>query len=120
MPVNLDGLRLLNITGAVSAKNIVMKHYADFLEEKIGKSLDNAGIPFVHESENKEQELDFYIPHLNVYIEVKQYHAPRISQQLERQENVIVLQGKRAVDVFCTLIASTSLLKSATNCLFPA
>lgn len=81
-------------------------NYADHLEENIGLALDSANIEFVHESENHAQVLDFYLPKQDVYIEVKQFHAQRISRQMESAENVIALQGKKSVDFFIEKINS--------------
>jgi transcription elongation factor Elf1 len=67
---------------------------SDHLEEmKIAETLTVCGIKFVHESENKAQELDFYLPFFDVYIEVKLFHADRISRQMKSKENVIAIQG---------------------------
>jgi hypothetical protein len=77
-------------------------HFADSLEESVARALEMGGISFTHESENKDQGLDFYLPDYNVYIEVKQFHADRISKQLASQDNVIVLQGRKAVALFST------------------
>lgn len=43
--------------------------------------------------------LDFYLPDFNLYIEVKQYHTPRIAEQLSRvpeHRNVMVLVGRQS------------------------
>lgn len=79
-------------------------HFADHLEEQIAYALDNVGIAFTHESENKEQGLDFYLPEYDVYIEVKQYHADRIAAQMKTQDNVIAIQGKAALNFFVNLL----------------
>jgi hypothetical protein len=79
-------------------------NFADHLENKLAECLSEKGIDFVHESENKSQGLDFYLPKLNVYIEVKQYHTPRIAKQMTYQNEIIVLQGSKAVDAFIKLI----------------
>lgn len=84
-----------------------MRHYADHLEELVGDSLTEARIDFEHESEGgraSEHGLDFYIPAADVFIEVKQYHSQRIAKQTARAENVIVLQGEKAVKLFATLL----------------
>jgi hypothetical protein len=81
-------------------------HFADHLEKRIAEALHGAGIDFVHESENKEQSLDFYLPFYDVYIEVKQFHADRISRQMESKGNVIAIQGANAVDLFVKMILS--------------
>lgn len=74
-------------------------HFADSLEERIAMALDIAGVAFVHESENKKQELDFYLPSYDVYIEVNKFHSDIIAK-----DNVIVIQGVKAVELFETIL----------------
>jgi hypothetical protein len=81
-----------------------MNHYADHLEKKIGDAFDSRGIVFTHESNVKKQGTDFYLPAYDVHIEVKQFYAERVIKQIADKPNVILLQGKDAVDVFCKLI----------------
>ena len=78
----------------------------DPLEKSLASALDDAGIEYVHESEhgNHNNGLDFYLPKYGVYIEVKQYHSERVSEQMKRHEEVIVIQGKSAVNYFASLI----------------
>jgi hypothetical protein len=42
--------------------------------------------------------LDFYLPAFDIYIEIKQFHSERIHKQMGLQENVIAIQGKKAVE----------------------
>jgi len=79
-------------------------HYADHLEKQIAEVLDSLGIDFVHESEDKYQGLDFYIPKYDVYIEVKQFHAERIHRQISSRDNVIVIQGTQSVNLLKALL----------------
>ena len=74
----------------------------DHLENAIEKALIEADIVFT-----TTQRLDFYLPYYDVYIEVKQYHSDRSNDQLKSQENVILVQGKKAVELFCKLISNT-------------
>jgi hypothetical protein len=76
-----------------------MPQFADFLEEYIARALDDAGITYT-----THQRLDFYLPAYGVYIEVKQYHSPRADAQLASQEDIILLQGKKSVDLFIKLL----------------
>ena len=48
--------------------------------------------------------LDFYLPAYDVYVEVKQFHSPRISEQMSRQKNVIAIQGMGALAAFAQLL----------------
>jgi len=79
-------------------------YFSDHLEKKLAIALDEAGIEFIYETESKEQDLDFYLPEFDVFIEVKQYHADRISRQMKSKDNVIALQGKKSVDLFVTML----------------
>ena len=79
-------------------------YFADHLEEAIAKALDSAGIDYVHESENKEQGLDFYLPKFDVYLEVKQYHADRIARQMSTQDNVIAIQGIKSIKLLVKML----------------
>lgn len=85
-------------------------HFADHLEKSLAQALDECGIAFVHESENKEQILDFYLPFFDVYIEVKQYHADRIARQMSSKDNVIAVQGKKSVELLIMLLRSKKLV----------
>ena len=84
-------------------------HFADHLEKKLAEALDEVGIQFVHESENSEQELDFYIPFFDVYIEVKQFHAERIARQMSSKDNVLDVQGMKSIDLFVTMLLRSKL-----------
>lgn len=53
------------------------------------------------------QRLDFYLPDYDMYIEVKEYPSERSSAQLESQENVILIQGKKSVEFFKDLLINT-------------
>ncbi len=79
-------------------------HYSGHLEKEIGELLVAKGIDFIHESEDKEQELDFYLPQHDVYIEVKQFHADRISQQMKTKDNVIAIQGKESIEFIKSIL----------------
>lgn len=67
-------------------------------------ALKSAGFNFTTERQNPSQRLDFQIPSMNLLIEVKQFHTPRIAHQLEGYENVILIQGKHAAKMFSELI----------------
>ena len=59
-------------------------HFSDHLETHIAKAFDEVGIEYVHESESREQGLDFYLPFFDVYIEVK-----RISRRPYSKTDVV-------------------------------
>lgn len=75
-------------------------HYADFLEKEIAELLTVKGIKFIHESEDRNLRLDFYLPDFDIYLEIKQYHSDRVNEQLKSEENVIVIQGKKSLEFF--------------------
>lgn len=75
-------------------------HFSDHLERNLADFLDSKNISFIHESQDKAQVLDFYLPDFGVYIEVKQYHTDRIARQMATQDEVIVIQGKIALQFF--------------------
>jgi hypothetical protein len=79
-------------------------HFSDHLEKKLAEALDEVDIQFVHESESKDQKLDFYLPAFNVYMEVKQFHADRIARQMSSKDNVIAIQGADAVEMLMFFI----------------
>lgn len=80
--------------------------FSDHLEEQIAIALHEYGFEFIHESEVVGQQLDFYLPTFDVYIEVKQFHADRISKQMATHENVIAIQGRKSVNIFVSLLKS--------------
>lgn len=87
----------------IKEKTLYPIHYSDHLEQKVGEALSDAGISFIHESQDNilTKALDFYLPDNETYIEVKQYHTDRTNEQLKRDDNIIVLQGKKSVEFFC-------------------
>lgn len=70
----------------------------DSLEIAVADFLDKHNIDFTHETEDKDQVLDFYLPAYDIYIEVKKYHTPRVEKQLAQHDNVILIQGVRALE----------------------
>lgn len=87
-------------------------HFSDHLEQRVAEALDEVGIEFIHESEDKEQALDFYLPCFDVYIEIKQFHADRISRQMLSKDNVIAVQGMKSVNLLVgILLRSGSVFK---------
>lgn len=89
-------------------------HFADHLEKKVAEALYEVGIEFVHESENKEQVLDFYLPFFDVYIEVKQFNTDRISKQMSSKDNVIAVKGTKSVNLLVTMLLRSK-LKAAVH-----
>lgn len=68
----------------------------DPLEQQIEAALLAAGLDYRTETEHAAR-LDFWLPELDVYIEIKGGHSERTAGQMERVTNVIVAQGDAAV-----------------------
>lgn len=78
------------------------KTRASDLERVIEKALVAANIRY--EYERPPLFLDFYLPDLDIYIEVKAFHSDRILHQTSKVSDIIVVQGVMAVEVLATLI----------------
>ncbi len=74
---------------------------SDPMERLIAEALTRAGIAFTTDNEAR---LDFYLPDADVHIEVKQFHADRIAEQMSRAPNVIAVQGRGAVEWLAGII----------------
>lgn len=80
------------------------------VEKKLALLLDAADIEFTKPERDQHDPttLDFYLPSFDIYIEVKQFHTPRIADQLSRVptgKTAIVLQGKNSATDFEKLCA---------------
>jgi len=76
----------------------------DPMERFIFDALSASGLSFIREPHPQAKSLDFYIPSENVYIEVKQFHSPRICAQMARVDNIIAAQGREAVVFLAQLL----------------
>ncbi|QIG72338.1 hypothetical protein EVB96_142 [Rhizobium phage RHph_TM3_3_6] len=84
----------------------------DPIEKIIMDGLDKANIKYIHDSNNpKHHRLDFYLPTIGIFIEVKQFHSMRIAEQMARVDNVIVIQGRHAAEMFVKMINSSTDIK---------
>jgi len=90
---------------------------SDPMEQLIEDGLRAGGFRFVREGEVKgaNQTLDFYLPDLGIYIECKQFHSPRIADQMTRAPNIIVAQGRPAVQMLASLLANARYRKEPTQ-----
>jgi hypothetical protein len=77
------------------------------MEAMVRRSLKDAGITFV-EGDANAHRLDFDLPEFGLAIEVKRYHSERISEQMSRTPNVIVLQGEAAIRFFCEALTEAT------------
>jgi hypothetical protein len=80
------------------------KVVTDPVEKIIADALGDIPFTMEGEPEHPEGSLDFYVPSWGVFIEVKRFHSPRISDQMSRQPNVIAVQGMDAAIAFAELI----------------
>lgn len=74
----------------------------DPMERKLAAAMLKDGVPFTCD-QKQTGGLDFLILNAPVYVEVKRFHSDRISDQMGRAENVIAVQGERAVTWFAAL-----------------
>ncbi|RUQ78343.1 hypothetical protein ELZ22_17130 [Brucella abortus] len=70
----------------------------------VARALEARGIHHTRERDPANRGLDFHLAGRDVHVEVKRFHTPRISDQASRSEALIVLQGERAVRLFCHLL----------------
>lgn len=84
--------------------NLRPLHISNPLEIEIANALNEKGIRFIHESQAVEQRIDFYLPEFNIYIEVKEYYSERSDKQLKANDEIILIQGKKAMFAFLALI----------------
>jgi hypothetical protein len=80
-------------------------------ETIVRTALEKSGIKFIahgehsgRDADNRQKGLDFYLPDHDVHIEVKDFHSPRIADQMARTPNVIALQGRQACELFAALL----------------
>lgn len=76
----------------------------DPMEKHVRDTLQMKGIKFTEEQAPENQRLDFFVPSLGLHIEVKQFHSPRISNQMARVPNIIAIQGLGAAKAFRKLL----------------
>lgn len=90
---------------------------SDPMEQLIEDALNAGSFRYVKEGSVKGsgQTLDFFLPDLGIYIEVKQFHSPRIADQMARAPNVIAAQGRPAVEMLARLLAAAR-YKGDTPC----
>lgn len=86
----------------------------DPMEILIRDALTAAGLKFVtDEGGANPSGLDFYLPDFDLHIEVKQFHSDRIADQMARADNVIVAQGRKAVEWLAAQILAAKSVRYA-------
>ena len=88
-----------------------MPNMNDPMERIVYHALTDASISFVGENGKGAVGLDFCLTDIDVHIEVKQMHSPRISEQMSRAKNVIAIQGIGAAKEFYRMLNSKPYLK---------
>ena len=84
----------------------------DPVEAIIAQALTKAWVEYVREDDPRSLNLDFYLPEFDIHIECKRFHSPRISGQMARTTNIIVVQGIEAARVFAQMIEGLGAIKS--------
>lgn len=77
-----------------------MTEINDPLERLIAEALDEG----CYRYETNVNGLDFYLLDWDVYIEVKQFHSHRISDQMMRASDIIAVQGREATELLARWI----------------
>lgn len=75
------------------------------MEKIVRDALDAANLFYVEEEDPRALRLDFYLPVVDVHIEVKQFHTDRVAEQMSRAPNIIVIQGIGAAKLFAQMLA---------------
>ena len=76
----------------------------DPCEEIVRQALDDAGIAYNRNVQHLYgREIDFFLPDHGVLIEVKQFYTARAIEQLRSLPNCILLQGRRACELFAQM-----------------
>lgn len=75
---------------------------SDPVEREVAEALDRAGITYTVGEQT--HALDFHLPDFDVHIECKQFYSARISEQMSRHSDVIVIQGMGAARAFAKML----------------
>lgn len=89
--------------GSIPGADAKKRRFTDPVEIMIADTLDKKGVRYVHETMNKDQGLDFYLPDSDVFIECKRFSSERTAKQIEGK-NVILIQGMKAAKAFRRMI----------------
>lgn len=86
-----------------------MKYISDPVEKIIAETLSRKRVRFTHETQNKEQGLDFYLPDYDIFIECKRFSSERTEKQISGKE-VILIQGMIAARAFREMMMNQEIL----------
>jgi hypothetical protein len=81
------------------------------LEKQFIILMEGAGVEYTRpeQTQSDPTNLDFYLPAMDLNVEVKQWHSDRIAGQLSklpRNAAALVLIGRQAVEKFSSLAAA--------------
>jgi hypothetical protein len=77
----------------------------DPMEAVLERGFEAAGIAY-RRGDDGPRRLDFYLPTLDIYVEVKRFHTPRIAEQMSRVPDIIVIQGMKAAVTFVKMLGA--------------
>lgn len=80
----------------------VVERITDPIERIIADALLGANVPFTSEKSGTHR-LDFGLGD-GVFVEVKQFYTARADSALQKNENVILIQGRRAAERFASFL----------------
>jgi hypothetical protein len=79
----------------------------DPAEHALRVALEREGFTFTEDGKpggEVNKAIDFHLADYGIAIEVKQFHSDRISDQMARHENIIAVQGVKAVEFLAALL----------------
>lgn len=77
----------------------------DPIEDIVERALLRAKLGFTKDGEGNTRGLDFHLTDFDIYIEVKQFHTDRVTEQMSRVSDVIVIQGRAAAEAFAKMLS---------------
>lgn len=77
--------------------------HVDYMERDMTQFLIDNKINFIR---NHESRLDYYLPDLDLFIEVKRFYTPRAIEQMSRvaDKDVILIQGIKAFKKLMSIV----------------
>lgn len=76
----------------------------DPIEQIVAAALEKRGIAYTVDGDGDTKGLDFLLDGTGVYLECKQFHTARTSEQMSRVSDVIVIQGRQAALMFARML----------------
>lgn len=87
----------------------VREKQRDPVEGEIADMLDELGVKYTREKEpdHPHNGLDFYLPDFDLHIECKWRFTERISKQMSRFDNVLVVQSLKTAKALRTMLKAS-------------